>query len=180
MVGWNEVLGACDTLASAITEAAVRESQARTADRKQREPLELYLGFSPGQMGVSASSAVAGGSYFYARGALMFNRHLGVGARYAFRLFPTIWADHLVSSELRLQAPLLNDVWFVLEGGYLFSYGKQGFGSHLLGARLSPFAGGEDEFMFELLPMALYFDLATGEAVFMLELLSLMIYFPLK
>jgi hypothetical protein len=180
LVSWNDVLGACDYLASTITAAAARGSRPRTEARKQREPLDLLLGFSPGQVGVSASSAVAGGSYFYTRSNLMFNRHLGVGARYAFRLFPTIWADHLLSFDLRFQAPLENDIWVVVEGGYLFSFGKQGFGSHLVGVRLSPFAGGEDQFMFELLPMALYFDLSTGEAVFMLELLALVVFFPLK
>jgi hypothetical protein len=123
--------------------------------------------------------AVAGGSYFYARTSLMFNRNLGVGARYAFRLFPTIWADHLLNFDLRLQAPLENDIWFIVEGSYLFNFGKQGFGSHHVGLRISPFAGGEDEFLFELLPVALYFDLETGDPVFMLELLALVVFFPL-
>ena len=174
----GELLAACDYLAGGIGAAAAAAAR-RDKIPKERKPLDLYLGFSLGQVGVSASSAVPGGSYFYARSALMFNRNLGLGARYAFRLFPTIWEDHLLSAELRFQAPLENDIFIVLEGGYLLDFGGHGAVSHLVGARLSPIAGGEDEFLFELLPMALYFDLDTGKAVFMLELLSLMVFFPL-
>jgi hypothetical protein len=175
----GQMLAACDRMAIRIAAAAVAARQKKTVARKTRKPLEPFLGFSPGQVGVSSGSVVAGGSYFYARTSLMFNRNLGVGARYAFRLFPTIWADHLLNFDLRLQAPLENDIWFIVEGSYLFNFGKQGFGSHHVGLRISPFAGGEDEFLFELLPVALYFDLETGDPVFMLELLALVVFFPL-
>jgi hypothetical protein len=173
----GELLAACDDLAVRIGAAAEEAASRKEAERKQREPLQLHLGVSLGQEGVSASSAVEGGSYFYAQSLLMFNRNLGLGARYAFRLFPAIWEDHLLSVDLRFQAPLENDIYFVLEGSYMLDFGGQL--SHLAGARLSPLAGGEDEFMFQLLPVALYFDLETGEAVFMLELLALVVFFPL-
>jgi hypothetical protein len=163
-------------IAAAVTASLPRE----TTERKQREPLDLRLGFSLGQVGVSATSAVSGGSYLYVQSSLMFNRNLGVGARYAFRLFPTIWDDHLLSAGIRLQIPYEKAVFFATELGYLQSFGGGRGISHLLGGRVVPVAGGEDEFIFELLPVALYFDLDTGEVVFMLELLALVVFFPLK
>ncbi len=175
----EELLAACDDLAIQIGAAATKAGSRKEAERKKREPRDLFLGVSLGQVGVSSGSTVGGGSYFYAQSLLMFNRTLGLGARYAFRLFPTIWEDHLLSVDLRFQAPLENDIFYVVEGSYLLGFGGQGALSHLVGARLSPFAGGEDEFLFELLPVAVYFDLDTGKAVFMLELLTLVVFFPL-
>jgi hypothetical protein len=110
----------------------------------------------------------------------MVEDFLGVSARYAARLFPQIWDNHLLSVELRLHIPPKKEVFFAMELGYLQSIGKLRQISHLLGGRLIPIAGGEDEATFELLPVALYFDLATGEGVFMLELLAVKILFPLK
>jgi hypothetical protein len=175
----GELLAACDELAIGIGAVATEAGSRKKAEREKREPLDLFLGFSLGQVGVSAGSGVDGGSYLYAQSLLMFNRNLGLGARYAFRLFPIIWEDHLLTADLRFQVPLEKDIFIILEGSYLLDFGGQGAVSHLVGARLSPIAGGEDEFLFELLPVALYFDLDTGEPVFMLQLLSLMVFFPL-
>ena len=175
----EELLAACDDLAVRIGSAAAQASSRVEKERRKREPRDLFLGFSLGQVGVSAGSTVAGGSYFYTQSLLMFNRNLGLGAHYAFRLFPSIWDEHLLSADLRFQAPLENDIFFVVEASYLIDFEGQEPASHLVGARLSPFAGGEEEFLFELLPVALYFDLDTGKAVFMLELLAVVVFFHL-
>ena len=170
------LLAARDYLAIRIA-GAVAAPPRREADRKQREPLEVTPGFGLGQMGVSAGSSVSGGSYLYLRSSLMANDFLGVSTRYAFRLFPTIWDNHLLSVELRLKIPPGKEVFFAMELGYLLSFGGQQEASHLLGGRVIPIAGGEDEFFFELLPIALYFDLDTGQPVFILELLAMELLF---
>lgn len=172
----GELLAACDYLAIRIAGAAATPP-GKATDRKQREPLELTPGFGLGQTGVSAGSSVPGGSYFYLRGSLIVNDFVGVSGRYAFRLFPTIWDNHLLSTHLRLQIPPRKEVFFAMELGYLRSFGGQKGVSHLLGGRVVPIAGGEDEATFELLPVALYFDLDSGEPVFMLELLALELLF---
>ena len=174
----GELLAACSELANRIGAAAAEAGARMDAQREKRDPIDLFPGFSVGQVGVSAGSTVAGGSYFYARSLLMFNRNLGLDARYAFRIFPTIWEDQLLSAGLLCHVPLGTEALLVVEGAYLFNFDGKGNASHLIGARLSPLAGGEEEFLFELLPVALYFDLDTGEAVFMLELLALVVFLP--
>lgn len=96
---------------------------------------------------------MAGGSYLYLETLALLNGLVGIDARYAFRLFPTWGGSHLLSID------------------------DQGQPSHSIGARLVPIAGGEDEFIFELLPVGLYLDVNTWKAVFTLELLTMRFLF---
>jgi len=168
---------ACDGLTAGIVAAVAAAPGAVGQPAPERTPLEAAWGFGLGQQGVSTSSAVAGGSYLYLEGLVLFNRFVGINARYAFRLFPTAGGSHLLSTHLRFQVPPGKELFFVGEVGYLLSLEPQRVPSHLVGVRLTPIAGGEDEFYFELLPMALYLDLKTGKPVFALELLSIKLLF---
>ena len=174
--GLTALLAACNQLAGGISEAAARRPPRETAARKP-SPLEWALGFGLGQEGVSASSTVAGGSYLYLETLALVNDRIGIEARYAVGLFPEAWTNHLLGANLRLQIPLGDEVLLAGGLGYLLSIGADGHLSHLLGARLVPIAGGEDEFLIELLPLGLYFDLDTGQAVFTLELLTIRFLF---
>jgi len=164
----GELYAGCDRLAAGIAGAAVSPPP---------PPLDLTLGFGLGQEGVSAGSAVAGGSYLYLETLALLNGLVGIDVRYAFRLFPTWGGSHLLSSHLRLQVPPNKELFLVGELGYLLSIDEQGRPSHSVGARLVPIAGGEDEFIFELLPVGLYLDVSTWEAVFTLELLTMRFLF---
>ena len=165
----GEVFAACTRLAAGIQGSAYREVP--------RPPADLKLGLGVGQSGVSASSGVGGGSYLYLEGLALLNRFVGIDARYALRLFPTLGGSQLVSTHLRFHVPPKKEVFVIGELGYLLSLDEQGGLSHLVGARLTPIAGGEDEFFFELLPMGLYLDTESWEAVFTLELLSIRLLF---
>jgi hypothetical protein len=168
---------ACDGLTAGIVAAVATAPGAVGQPAPERTPLEAAWGFGLGQQGVSASSAVAGGSYLYLEGLVLFNRFVGINARYAFRLFPTAGGSHLLSTHLRFQVPPGKELFFAGELGYLLSLEPQGAPAHLVGVRLIPIAGGEDEFYFELLPMALYLDVETWKPVFALELLSIKLLF---
>jgi hypothetical protein len=168
---------ACDRLTAGIAGAAEWLPAPKEASRKERSPLQAALGFGLGQQGVSASSAVAGGSYLYLEGLALLNRFVGINARYAFRLFPTAGGSHLLSTHLRFQVPPGKEVFLAGELGYLLSLDPQGMPSNLVGVRLTPIAGGEDEFFFELLPVALYLDVDDWKPVFTLELLSIKVLF---
>jgi hypothetical protein len=169
----GELYAACDRLAAGIAGAAVSSPPPRKAAGQPRSPLELSLGFGLGQEGVSASSGIGGGSYLYLETLLLLNRFIGLDARYAFRLFPTAWGSHLLSTHFRLHLPPRKEVFMAGELGYLLSVDAQGQPAHFIGARLVPIAGGEEEFFVELLPVALYLDVDTWEAVFTLELLTM-------
>ncbi len=168
---------ACDGLTAGIVAAVAAAAGAAGQPAPERAPLKAAWGFGLGQQGVSASPAVAGGSYLYLEGLALFNRFVGINARYAFRLFPAAGGSHLLSTHLRFQVPPGKELFFVGELGYLLSLEPQGVPAHLVGVRLIPIAGGEDEFYFELLPMALYLDVKTGKPVFALELLSIKLFF---
>jgi len=175
----GEVYAACDRLAAGITGAFVSPPPPKTAARKPRMPRTLNLGFGTGLEGMSAGPGVAGGSYLYVESLALLNSLVGIDARYAFRLFPTAWGNHLLSTHLRVHVhPQKEEVFIAGSLGYLLSIDDQGRLSHFIGARLVPIAGGEDEFFFELLPMGLYLDVETGEAVFTLELLAMRFLAP--
>jgi hypothetical protein len=167
---------ACDGLTAGIV-AAVAAAAGAGQPAPEKAPLKAAFGFGLGQQGVSASPAVAGGSYLYLEGLALFNRFVGINARYALRLFPTAGGSHLLSTHLRLQVPPGKEMFFVGELGYLLSLEPQGVPAHLVGVRLTPISGGEDEFYFELLPVALYLDVETWKPVFTLELLSIKFLF---
>lgn len=168
---------ACDGLAAGIVAAVAAAGGAAGQPAPERVPLKAAFGLGLGQQGVSASSTVAGGSYLYFEGLALLNRFVGIDARYAFRLFPTAGGSHLLSTHLRFQVPPGKELFFAGELGYLLSLEPQGTPAHLVGVRLIPIAGGEDEFYFELLPMALYLDVKTWKPVFVLELLSMKLLF---
>jgi hypothetical protein len=170
----NRMRQACDGLTAGLIAAAA--AAARQA-APEPVPLEAAWGFGIGHQGVSASPAVPGGSYLYLEGLALLNRFVGINARYALRLFPTAGGSHLLGTHLRFQVPPGKEVFLAAELGYLLSLEPQEQPAHLVGARLTPIAGGEDEFFFELLPVALYFDVATGKPVLTLELLSFRILF---
>lgn len=173
----GELLAACDRLAAGIAAAAAAGRALKPETKRELPPLEPSVGIGLGQEGVSAGSGVSGGSYLYLDALAMLNRFVGIDAGYALRLFPSFGGSHLLRTHLRVHVPLAKDAYTALGLGYLLSMDAGGASSHLVGGRVAPIAGGDDEVFFELLPVALYFDVETGEAVFTLELLAVTVFF---